>query len=308
MFRKIKRIGLQLIDDICVAHIKRTEGYVVMLHRIGPEEPWRLPCIAELNVTVDFLQRFVDMHCKRYDFVSLDEVLARRANPTQYKRPYIAFTFDDGFRDNLTYGLPFFGRNNIPFAVFITTDFINRHPAFNYLFVLERIIANNDSLIVNGISYACKTIKQKNDTFGVLKERVLYLPYHDFEQSFNRMFAKYIKPEYYEDLTMTWDEVKQLAASPLCTIGSHTVTHPRLSNLSEAEIEFELMESKQQIETHIGKEVKYLSYPYGWKTDVNEQVVEMANRLYVADFQSFATSWGGESNRLIDRVLLNMYE
>lgn len=306
MFRKVLRIGLQLVNDICVAYIKRTEGYVVMLHRIGPAEPWRLPCIAELNVSVDFLQRFVDEHRKRYDFISLDEVVARRNNPSKYKRPYMAFTFDDGFRDNLAYGLPFFERNNIPFTVFVTTDFINHHPAFNYPFILERIVANNDNLIVDGIKYRCATIDQKNAVFGTLKEKILSLSYKDFESSFMKMFAGYVKPEYFEDLTLTWDDVIQLAASPLCTIGSHTVTHPRLSDLSDEELQYELTESKRQIEGQLGKDVKYISYPYGWKTDVNKKVTKMANCLYSTGFQSFATAL--REQHLVGRVMLNMYE
>ena len=293
MFRKIRRIGLQWIDDLCTAYIRRTRGFVVMLHRIGPEEPDRLPCIAELNVTEERLQQFIDEHRGHYDFVSLDEVQERRANPFKYKRPYIAFTFDDGYRDNLTYGLPFFERNNIPFAVFITTDFINRHPAFNYPFILERIIANNDVLQIDDKTYECNTIEQKNVIFCHLKEKVLSLPYTTFEESFRQMFSKYIKPEYFEDLTMTWDEVKQLAATPLCTIGSHTVTHCRLSNLTKEEVEYELNESKRQIEIKIGKEVKYISFPFGWVTDMNEIVEQVANAAYDACFQAFMSIRGG---------------
>lgn len=287
MFKKIRRIGLQWIDDLCTAYIRRTQGFVVMLHRIGPEEPDRLPCLAELNVMEERLQQFIDEHKTRYDFVSLDEAQERQANPSNYKRPYIAFTFDDGYRDNLTYGLPFFERNNIPFAVFVTTDFINRHPAFNYPFILERIKTNNDALLIDNKTYECKTIEQKNAVFGILKENVLSIPYATFEDSFRQMFASYLKPEYLEDLTMTWNEVRQLAASPFCTIGSHTVTHWRLSKLSKDEVEYELNESKRQIEVQIVKEVKYLSFPFGWVTDMNELVEQISNASYSACFQSF---------------------
>ncbi|MBQ7698580.1 MAG: hypothetical protein IJT35_08400 [Paludibacteraceae bacterium] len=69
----------------------------------------------------------------------------------------------------MTYGLPFFEKNNIPFSVFVTVDFINRHPAFNYPFVLERIIANNETLLIDGTTYDCHSIAQKNSTFKNLK-------------------------------------------------------------------------------------------------------------------------------------------
>lgn len=298
MFRKIKRITREAIDAIRIEHIKHTEGYVVMLHRIGPKEPNRLPCLAELNVTPEFLQTFVDKHRKHYDFISLDEVIMRHENPSQYKRPYIAFTLDDGFKDNLTYGLPFFEKNNIPFAVFVTVDFINRHPAFNYPFILERIIANNNQLFVGESIYNCGDTALKNSTFKSLKELTLQLPYKSFEQSFCQMFSSYIQPEYFEDLTLTWEELKTMASSPFCTIGSHTMTHCRLSKLSKDEIEYELAESKRQLENKIEKEIKYLSYPYGWKTDVNDDVLIISESLYKAGFQSFINPdiWGGQQH------------
>lgn len=305
MFKKIKRITKKTIAAIRVEHIKRTEGYVVMLHRIGPNEPNRLSCLAELNVTPEYLQVFVDKHRERYDFISLNEVVERVTSPSKYKRPYIAFTFDDGFKDNLIYGLPFFEKNNIPFAVFVTVDFINRHPAFNYPFILERMIANNEVLLVDGIAYDCKTIEQKNTTFGILKGRVLSLPYENFENTFNHLFAKYIKPKYFEDLTMTWDEVNQLASSSLCTIGSHTMTHCRLSNLSEEQLLYELSESKHQLEEHIDKSINYISYPYGWKTDINDGVLKVSKSLYNAGFQSFMDVMGGGKNIMkINRIMI----
>lgn len=304
MFKKIKRITRETLDTIRVEHIKRTEGYVVMLHRIGPNEPNRLPCLAELNVTPEYLQTFVDKHRKHYDFITLDEVIMRYDNPSQYKRPYIAFTFDDGFKDNLRYGLPFFEKNNIPFAVFVTTDFINRHPAFNYPFVLERVIADNETLSLDGHIYDCRSLDQKNQVFRQLKGIVLSLPYKHFEERFKQLFAEYIHPALYEDLTMTWDDVCQLAVSPLCTIGSHTVTHCRLSNLSITELEYELGESKRQIEQHIQKQCQYISYPYGWKTDVNNQVLDIADSLYNAGFQSFISPVGGGNKLKINRLML----
>jgi peptidoglycan/xylan/chitin deacetylase (PgdA/CDA1 family) len=249
-----------------------------MLHRIGPTEPDRIPCIAELNVSVERLQRFVDDMKGKYDFVSIDEVKQRMFDKSLRKRPFLCFTFDDGFRDNLTYGLPFFEKNNIPFAVFLTVDFIKRHPAFNYPFILERIVANNDFLEIDGNRYDCQTTEQKNVVYTKLKWMVLGWKYDNFEDKFKEVLGNKLvnHDEYFEDLTMDWTEVAKMAQSSLCTIGSHTMTHRRLSNLSRTELEFELGESKRQIEDNIGKEVKYVSYPFGWTTDVNEMVFDVA--------------------------------
>lgn len=261
-----------------------------MLHRIGNIEPDRLECIEELKVSTNFLQHFVNVNRSKYDYISLDEAVSRIKNPDFHKRPFMCFTLDDGFRDNLTFGLPFFEKNNIPFTVFLTVDFINKRPCFNWPFALERIVAANENLVVEGQLYSCVSPDEKNRTFASLKTLVLSLPYVSFEDTFRTVFANYLTDDCFEDIMLSWKDVRSLASSSLCTIGSHSMSHSRLSNVPLEFLTYELLTSKSLIEREIGREVSYLSYPFGWKTDVSEQVFSAAKEAgYAAAF----ISWGG---------------
>ncbi len=71
---------------------------------------------------------------------------------------------------------------------------------------------------------------------------------------------------------MSWDDIRLLAKSGW-TIGSHTMTHRSLLELSDDELLYELSESKQQIERAIGHEIHILCYPYGL---ANDRVVRAA--------------------------------
>ena len=62
----------------------------------------------------------------------------------------------------------------------------------------------------------------------------------------------------------------QMAANPLVTIGSHSVSHPLLSKCSQLDLVNELVNSKKYLENITGKPVKYLAYPSG---DYNEKVI-----------------------------------
>src|SRR5690606_17409355 len=62
---------------------------------------------------------------------------------------------------------------------------------------------------------------------------------------------------------MTLDELRSIAALSLVSIGSHTVTHPILTQCSDAELERELIESKARLESWIGKSVDAFAYPNG---------------------------------------------
>lgn len=61
------------------------------------------------------------------------------------------------------------------------------------------------------------------------------------------------------------DEIKALAEEGLAVVGSHSVSHRRLSRavLSAEEIWFELVESKRHLETMLGREVAMFALPYG---------------------------------------------
>jgi peptidoglycan/xylan/chitin deacetylase (PgdA/CDA1 family) len=59
-----------------------------------------------------------------------------------------------------------------------------------------------------------------------------------------------------------WDDCRQLVAAGM-TIGSHTVSHPRLIELPAGEVEHELLASKQTIEHELGVECRHFSCPKG---------------------------------------------
>lgn len=60
---------------------------------------------------------------------------------------------------------------------------------------------------------------------------------------------------------LTWDDVRALAAAGM-EIGSHTVTHARLADVSSDQVESELRESRRQLESHLGTRIEALAYPY----------------------------------------------
>ncbi len=71
---------------------------------------------------------------------------------------------------------------------------------------------------------------------------------------------------------MSWDTVRRLRDAGF-QIGSHTMTHPRLAELEEADCRSELVESKNLIENQLDEEIRHLAYPYG---SFNEDVASMA--------------------------------
>jgi peptidoglycan/xylan/chitin deacetylase (PgdA/CDA1 family) len=76
-----------------------------------------------------------------------------------------------------------------------------------------------------------------------------------------------------------WDELGALADEGW-EIGSHTVTHPRLTQLDDQRLADELAESRRTVEARLGRACTSIAYPYG---DVDARVVAAAGRAgYVA--------------------------
>jgi len=61
---------------------------------------------------------------------------------------------------------------------------------------------------------------------------------------------------------LSWEQIREMAKYGI-SFGSHTVSHPDLTKLDRKYVEYELRDSKQALEQKLGREVKYLSYPFG---------------------------------------------
>lgn len=70
---------------------------------------------------------------------------------------------------------------------------------------------------------------------------------------------------------MSEDQLRACASHPLITIGSHTISHPRLTQCSSRQMEVELVSSRRWLTDITGQTVDLFAYPYG---DYNRDVVE----------------------------------
>lgn len=72
---------------------------------------------------------------------------------------------------------------------------------------------------------------------------------------------------------MSWDMLREMAATPGIEIGSHALKHQALSDIPESEAWTSLVASKKILEEKLGREIKAISYPCG---SFNEKILEMA--------------------------------
>lgn len=80
---------------------------------------------------------------------------------------------------------------------------------------------------------------------------------------------------------MTWEEILELKGLGV-KIGGHTMNHARLSSLSEAAQESEIIESTRLLEEHLGEPIESFAYPFGSAMDYDSASVRCVQRANYA--------------------------
>ena len=86
------------------------------------------------------------------------------------------------------------------------------------------------------------------------------------------------------------------------TVGSHTRTHPRLTEIGAARVADELRGSKTALEQILGKRVNYFAYPFGLCDEVIRDEVERAG------YRAACSTRSGFNRGTVDRFLLRRIE
>lgn len=88
---------------------------------------------------------------------------------------------------------------------------------------------------------------------------------------------------------LTWSEVKLLQRAGM-HFGSHTVTHPKLVELSWPQIRTELCDSKAEIENRLGVAADTFAYPFAFPETNKRFVSRLSEILSDAGYQCCATT------------------
>ena len=124
-------------------------------------------------------------------------------------------------------------------------------------------------------------------------------------QKYNIPFCVFVSQEYvinghplYRFLSI--NQIKELSESPLCTIGSHTVSHTRLYGLSKEEQLKEIKDCKEWLEQIINRSIGYFAYPYGaYNLDTMSVICMCGVKMAFA-------AWGGKVRKNTPNWIFNI--
>ena len=244
-------------------------GAILTFHRVVPpqDEPFRPQ--RGLEITPAFLDEVLtSLRSADIDIVSMDEARQRlSSNPSE--RRFVAVTFDDGYRDTLQYAWPILKKHQVPVTIYVASAFAEGTGVL-WWEVLGQAVAANDAVeaVIDGEQRRldCSTLITKEATYETIYRSVRSIT-HQVE--IDNAIARFAKLNGIDTaaqcraLCMGWDELREMTADPLVTIGCHTVSHPFLAKCDEEALRLELTQSRDAIGENLGRRPDHLSYPVG---------------------------------------------
>ena len=195
--------------------------------------------------------------------VTLEQVLSFVAGDMALPSRPVIVTFDDGYRDNFQVAKPILDKLGIPGVFYVAIDCIENQSLpwpshLRHTFLTGTSVSWADS---RGTIWPLSTREQRLQAFDEASKQCAKLAgqaQKDFLESARSELHASPLPSNHD--MMSWDELRALDRAGH-TVGSHTVTHPNMAQISPELAEVEFAESKRRLEEELGKPVAHFSYP-----------------------------------------------
>ena len=179
-------------------------------------------------------------------------------------------TFDDGFA-NVLNAVPILKELQIPATFYIATDWVDRNQ-MAWIDRIEWAMECSRASDPNMLTMAAKNLDEIRSSakgkrwrdlakFATESQKILGVP--------NKTSG-----DGPLDQKLTWDQIKELAADPLFTIGGHTHTHATLPFLTEEESRREIGTCLDMLREKAGVATEHFSYPEGQEWSYSERTIE----------------------------------
>jgi peptidoglycan/xylan/chitin deacetylase (PgdA/CDA1 family) len=236
---------------------------------------------------------------KNYRIISMDQLIAEMANPVSLA-PTVAVTFDDGYRGLFTEAYPILQAYGIPATIFLTIDAIETGQVawYDRIFLALKVATGAElELDIEGprrFSLVSPLVRMQAAVEIISCLRLLS-PSRRKECCADLESKVQLPQDELQDRMLTWDQIRAMHLGGV-SFGAHTMSHPVVSRLSEAELTWEILESKRILELRLDSPVRHFAFPFGKR----EECGNTAAMLAKGGFHSASTTEWGLNSRGTD--------
>ena len=285
MFKKRKHFPAVIINYH--RFVKSTDGVI-------DNEPTVTHCIDDFKKEMCFIKRY-------FDLVSLDKIVETLKTGRKFKKPTVAVTIDDGYKDNFELLFPILKEFDIPVTIFLTTSLIGTNKGI-WVDRLAEIILNTKQEVfnANGLfkeqKFTLTSLKQKRYAYRSILGKLKDLNISDRDRYLTQIEEQLGMQHNEKRVMLNWSEIRIMQQNNI-HFGAHTCTHPILTNMPLEDAKKEIFESKRIIEEKLGLAVKHFAYPNGRPKDFNEELRQFCKEV---GFESISTCDFGNNERTDD--------
>lgn len=201
-------------------------------------------------------------------------------------------TFDDGYADNFKVAMPILQRHGLAATFFVATGFLDGGRMWNDTIIESVRACGQAKLDLSPIGLGRHQVEgtsNKRVAIHALINAIKYQPVAD-RVAVTQQLAGLAKASLPDNLMMTSAEVKSMRAAGM-QIGAHTLSHPILARLGEAQAREEIQGSKSYLEKLLGERIGLFAYPNGKPgEDYSPENIETVRSLGFD--AAVSTQWG----------------
>jgi peptidoglycan/xylan/chitin deacetylase (PgdA/CDA1 family) len=269
------------------AKLRGGRGSIFMLHSVLADDAI-LP-LENVHTKAGFLERIIRHFIKdRVAIVSLSDAMSRIQKGSNER--FVCFTFDDGYRDNVTRALPIFKKYGVPMTIYVTSAFLQRRYSEYSWGQLRHLVMDHTKTIGDAVPERLD-MTSASEKLRAYKKLLHWMKNGTLDQDrLEMMFSQHnvTVSDCLDRDALSQTELAEVAHNePLVEIGAHTQTHPRLSSLDRKTAEDEMRENKAYLEEIIDREIRHFAYPYGDHQSCGEREFELAK---LVGFESAVTT------------------
>lgn len=242
--------------------------------------------------------------------IGIDELLRAIDGAPLPKNP-VMVTFDDGYLSCHDTALPILRAVGIRATFFIATNYITERR----LYWWERVAMLVGRGVKSGtVAYPISaqtlelvprepaTRKKINDLIKDAKNLDLDRFLDEVAVALGVPWTRELEAEYANGLIMTWDHIRALARAGM-DVESHSRTHRVLQTLDDAGLASELLGSREDLETQLGRPIRAIAYPVGRR--LGQGTERIRDAIEAAGYRIGLTNASGV-NRIWPKALGNM--
>ncbi|MFO0911770.1 MAG: polysaccharide deacetylase family protein [Pirellulales bacterium] len=256
-----------------------TSVLILMYHGVTSSQ---LPINNWCQVDAALFSQQIGFTADTHEILHLDDVLTRLANGQPIPRRTACLTFDDGFRNIATTAHPVLLRHAAPHTIFLVTESIlTGQPAWPDRLFFALANTQQSSIDFQGQTYSLIGQHERESAYIQIATALKSLPNQRRIQATEEVASQIGLPEVPKSspfAPMDQADLGRLQADPLTRFGSHTHSHPILSQCPIHQRKWEI-ELAHRILLDFGLHPKLFAYPNGRAADLDPDSSRILRQL-----------------------------